>query len=827
MKKYMRNQVIELLVTVWEGVKKAKTLTPLAAEQVLADCYLAVQTIEKTLSLNLSEAGVHKYVCLFDMVKGMLEEINSDIAQGISVAENARKLKGHLKQLRKLLMEEPEVKLEAVFFPYKASMWDALESIWLAAKNDPQCNAIVVPIPYYDKNPDGSLGEMHYEGLMYPSCVPVVDWRAYDLATNRPDVAFIHNPYDNTNTLTQIPVEYFSANLKKYVGLLCYSPYFVVTDELTAHFATLPAVENADVVVVQSEEVRRQYLQVWDGMVKQNQAGMSELKNMQKKIVALGSPKFDAVTNAKRKDVELPDDWKRLIVRPDGTRKKVVFYNTSISSILTYTVDMNNKIDDRYLKKLESVLFYFRRRDDVVLLWRPHPLMEQTFATMRKPLYQRYLQIVRDYKQEGYGIYDDSADLHRAIAVSDVYYGDWSSVVSLWKETGKPLLINNVDVTDYQQRLVARNLYFDGDCFWCTALDFNGLFRIEKDTFKIHYVGQFSNEKREGYDLFSKTTECDGKLYCAPCNANNIGIYDKQTKEFSSIPLELHEDGCNKKNKYIEAFAYDKYVFITGCRIFNILKIDTQTNDITVIDNWKTQLLSHKNAEAPYLIAYGCQIEDKLYFPSRYANAMFAFDMRDCSSEIHLFNNKNRMYYRGNFIKDKIWICSNLDSSIGIYDIATGRTVDLDNHFRFNGFSDIRVCCDNVYCFSRHYPQILKIHSQTKQMQLFGTKENCDAIEIVGHTAYAVSYISGNIHRTDFESMEQQVRPMVCSAEMPEINCQNVLKESERYNNQYARETGFLNLDMLINIAKMPVAENKNAENCGETIYRYIKEMAE
>ena len=53
---------------------------------------------------------------------------------------------------------------EAVFLPYKASMWDSLESVWRAAWEDPDCDAYVIPIPYYDRNPDRSLGELHYEG---------------------------------------------------------------------------------------------------------------------------------------------------------------------------------------------------------------------------------------------------------------------------------------------------------------------------------------------------------------------------------------------------------------------------------------------------------------------------------------------------------------------------------------------------------------------------------------------------------------------------------------------------------------------------------------
>lgn len=266
-------------------------------------------------------------------------------------------------------------------------------------------------------------------------------------------------------------------------------------------------------------------------------------------------------------------------------------------------------------------------------------------------------------------------------------------------------------------------------------------------------------------------------------------------------------------------------MFITGNRISSILKIDTQTNDVAVIDNWKGQLLSHKNTEAPSLITYGCQIKEKLYFPSKYANAMFVFDMQECKTEIYSFSKKNRMYYRGIPMGDKIWTCSNIDSSIGCYDILTGQTIDFENNFHFLGFSAIENYRDDIYCFSRRHSQILKVHSLSNKMQLFQTKENCDVVQIVGHYAYAISFMSGNMLKINLETMEQEITPMVCPIEMPKIKCQNILKESKRYNNQHAKETAYLNLDLLVSIAENSIAKEKNKSNCGEMIYQFIKRM--
>ena len=89
----------------------------------------------------------------------------------------------------------------------------------------------------------------------------------------------------------------------------------------------------------------------------------------------------------------------------------------------------------------------FRERDDVVLLWRPHPLLPATIKSMAPEMQDRYRMIVDGYKKEGWGIYDDTPDMDRSIAISDAYYGDdSSSVIALYKATGKPVMAWDLNV---------------------------------------------------------------------------------------------------------------------------------------------------------------------------------------------------------------------------------------------------------------------------------------------------------------------------------------------------------------------------------------------
>ena len=119
-----------------------------------------------------------------------------------------------LNQLYENLKNEPSLsrlarkKKEIVFLPYKASMWDSLESIWKAAVDDSEhCHTYVVPITYADRNPDGTAKEWHNERDLFPSYVPTLDCETFDLEALHPDVIFIHNPYDSCNQFNRNSIQ--------------------------------------------------------------------------------------------------------------------------------------------------------------------------------------------------------------------------------------------------------------------------------------------------------------------------------------------------------------------------------------------------------------------------------------------------------------------------------------------------------------------------------------------------------------------------------------------------------------------------------------------
>ena len=362
-------------------------------------------------------------------------------------ADAVQQIKQQMKHIQTTFEDEFPDKKEVVFLPYKASMWDSLESIWKAADADPECDAYVVPIPYYTLDGQHNFKDFCYEGNQYPDYVPVTDYREYDLKLHHPDVIYVHNPYDEFNTVTSVSPEFYLKKIKDYTEKLVYIPYFVLQEidpsnqvavDYMSHFCFLPGTMYADQVILQSENMRQIYINEYiKAAEKQNiKVNRTEAEN---KFLGLGSPKFDKVVNVRKEDVMMPQEWLRIIQKPDGTYKKVIFYNTSVGSLLN--------TGERMLLKMKNVFKQFKeKQEQVTLLWRPHPLMKDTLESMLPDLVKEYQQIVEEYKEEGWGIYDDTPDLDRAIAISDAYYGDGSSVVQLCQKVGMPIMIQNVGI---------------------------------------------------------------------------------------------------------------------------------------------------------------------------------------------------------------------------------------------------------------------------------------------------------------------------------------------------------------------------------------------
>lgn len=428
-----------------------------AVLQLLNDCQqgaISVGTLIDELEGEGTEA-VRRLEEYCEQVFLLHEELSRKIQErlsGFDINQHLNMLQESIEKAKEALENKIPTQYEVVFLPYKASMWDSLETVWKRATEEEGVTPYVIPIPYYDKNPDGSFREAHYEGDQFPQEVSAVSYREYDFEKRHPDRIYIHNPYDEANYVTSVHPAFYSGKLKEYTDELIYIPYFVLNDDFDPnspsalqgleHFVAVPGVIHADKVIVQSENMKKAYVNI---MVRH--AGEETREYWERKILGLGSPKLEKIKSLRREDFVLPPEWETLLEGKDGKRKKLILYNTGVTTFL--------REEGRMLAKIRDVhSFFSKATENVILLWRPHPLTEATLQSMHPELYEEYMSIVREYRESGWGIYDDSPDLDRALVVSDAYYGDESSLVWMYKATGKPIMIQNCGIlTEDQEQL--------------------------------------------------------------------------------------------------------------------------------------------------------------------------------------------------------------------------------------------------------------------------------------------------------------------------------------------------------------------------------------
>lgn len=347
------------------------------------------------------------------------EELNNTSEDENDIDRLCKKTRKIFLKIKNSVKHDISVTREVVFLPYKASMWDSLESVWKAADSDPNCNAIVIPIPYYDKNPDGSVRAEYYEADLFPEYVPITDYSEYDFGKRNPDVVFIHNPYDYGNLVTTIHPFFYAENMKKVTDCLVYIPYFATSGAMSESRSWCPVYEYVDYIVIQAESYRKYY----------------SPNIPDEKFIAFGSPKFDNVINKCKKNMVINDEWRAKI-----ENKRVFFYNTSLNGMLVDT--------PQFMRKMQYVFDTFKNHPECCLLWRPHPLFESTLYAMRPECVEVFDALKKDFLKQDNWIYDETPCAEDTIAICDGYIGDnASSIVALFGVVGKPIFIvdNRID----------------------------------------------------------------------------------------------------------------------------------------------------------------------------------------------------------------------------------------------------------------------------------------------------------------------------------------------------------------------------------------------
>ena len=207
-----------------------------------------------------------------------------------------------------------------------AIIWNSLRTLALEFNNDPAYHLIVI-LEYREGSLfPGKEKIVRDDGLEY------INIREYNVKDDTVDIFITNDHYVNSIYLA-------CARFKVAV------PFYLINGEISS-------LNNLGfILATQSKRFDCYFLERL--LYKQ----VEEEKYFQNNIIEMGNPKFDCIYEKLHEEFELPNSWNKV----EG--KKVILWTTS------HMWDTSSVAFDLYIK---DVLAYFSKKDDMVLIIRPH-----------------------------------------------------------------------------------------------------------------------------------------------------------------------------------------------------------------------------------------------------------------------------------------------------------------------------------------------------------------------------------------------------------------------------------------------------------------------
>ncbi len=415
------NSVCEVIPYIYESkqnnlLDEVEVAIKAILQQVEQEDYDIIETINY----------INNTLVLIEKAKNLGDNLDFDdlneILEQVSIFEQA-------------LLLQVKVKLNVVFMPYNVTMWDSLESIYLACKEDEDCVTRVVPIPFFDISQDEPVAHYHFD--RFDKSLDLVDFREFDLAKEEPDIIYIHNIYDNGNILTTVHPDYYTENLKKYTDMLVFSPY--ATPNFLKHYVEMTRSRSYTFNGYGADNIDR-FVSAGDFVLKEGlQFGFER-----ERVLNFGCPKFDSLIHNIKGDFEYPEKWLK------NKDKRIVVFATSIG----YFISQLDKSADRFTNALNVAQEFTRilttfKENDIFVIWRPHPLT-RTFITRVNPelgaWYDTLCRNIEDENSQFASQYSNvSLDTNEsylpAFNISDALMTNGSSIIYSYLILNKQLLL--------------------------------------------------------------------------------------------------------------------------------------------------------------------------------------------------------------------------------------------------------------------------------------------------------------------------------------------------------------------------------------------------
>lgn len=374
----------------------------------------------------------------FESQKKIIENAGVDINKYTDDYRNYNQFKNKIEEIR-IDKEKKDYKDKkmVVFMPFKAKYWNMMAGLWKEYERGGEYTLIAIPAPYYYKNIDGTV-EKFNDDKQYPEYVKIVSPENFDFDNEYVEKIIIQNPYDSYNATTTVHPQFYAKKLAMCTKELIYIPYFETEEnnpsDMRAYvsmdsYVTMPGVVYSDKVIVQSEGIKELYVK------KLSEYFGEETRDIWNTKIIGNGKHYIEMENSDSKYDDIPEKWKGYIKKSDGSYKKVILYFICTNDVL----ENGHRVFDKIKRSMDTFLEY---EDSVVPLMMFESNIDEILQMENPELLEDYNEIKMNFTQ--YIVNENELD--KAMNLCDAFYGDAGSEAQLCRNSGKPVMIQNVEI---------------------------------------------------------------------------------------------------------------------------------------------------------------------------------------------------------------------------------------------------------------------------------------------------------------------------------------------------------------------------------------------
>ncbi|WMJ90207.1 hypothetical protein [Anaerocolumna sp. MB42-C2] len=250
-------------------------------------------------------------------------------------------------------------------------------------------------------------------------------------------------------------------------------------------------------------------------------------------------------------------------------------------------------------------------------------------------------------------IYDDSPDLHRVIAMSDAYYGDASSVMTLYQKTGKPIIYQ---YHDFVNPLSLLSGVIDGDVLYTTFLTNSLLAKVNLKSGEVETIAIADDSDVLANNPRMLSTLLKDEIFLIPTRTKNLIRYNVKNSSKKEYWINENYSVNLNRSAYLDGKLYLIPFFYPAIGV-----LDLQKDELRFIN------IPNFVANSTY-VRSSCLAGNKIMLVTLNPNCVIEFD---CNTESLRTVDKASEYMSICYDGRNCWLGC-LDTSLVKWDLVTG-----------------------------------------------------------------------------------------------------------------------------------------------------------